>query len=305
MVRRSGWTIIGVLCCLASGCHAIADYEKVTPQKPLDAAIADANVHGDAGPPSDGSLQDSSCPDGGCVAPPPPLQIVAAGDHSCALLADGTVLCWGRNDYGQLGRGDFIDSHTPRHVLLMSATNEEIPLRNVTMLATSAVHACALANGDIYCWGANWGGQASLSATDWRLSRAGKMPLTIVPMDPPKTLALKDNQSCLLTTSGKVWCWGEGSSPAQKSLPGTTAHLACGSYHCCAANTENQFTCWGYNWSGQTIPPPSPSPGTTLVHLAAGNSFNCALLEEALGERSQLCWGEGWFGQFGAPPTYG
>ncbi|MBW2734738.1 MAG: hypothetical protein JRH20_20315, partial [Deltaproteobacteria bacterium] len=38
---------------------------------------------------------------------------------------------------------------------------------------------------------------------------------------------------------------------------------------------------------------------------AAGNSFNCALLEEALGERSQLCWGEGWFGQFGAPPTYG
>ena len=32
--------------------------------------------------------------------------IAAGGDHTCAILDDGSVKCWGRNDYGQLGYGD-------------------------------------------------------------------------------------------------------------------------------------------------------------------------------------------------------
>ena len=31
------------------------------------------------------------------------IVVTAGGDHSCALLTDGTVQCWGNNDYGQLG----------------------------------------------------------------------------------------------------------------------------------------------------------------------------------------------------------
>jgi alpha-tubulin suppressor-like RCC1 family protein len=37
--------------------------------------------------------------------------------HSCALLQSGDVVCWGSNDFGQLGSGDFAESPTPVSVV--------------------------------------------------------------------------------------------------------------------------------------------------------------------------------------------
>jgi alpha-tubulin suppressor-like RCC1 family protein len=34
--------------------------------------------------------------------------ITAGGTHTCAVLDDGTVKCWGENAFGQLGQGDTI-----------------------------------------------------------------------------------------------------------------------------------------------------------------------------------------------------
>ncbi len=44
--------------------------------------------------------------------------VAAGGDHTCALLSGGRVVCWGSNDFGQLGIGNNIDVDVPASVNL-------------------------------------------------------------------------------------------------------------------------------------------------------------------------------------------
>jgi alpha-tubulin suppressor-like RCC1 family protein len=83
---------------------------------------------------------------------------VALGtNYGCALLLDGTIQCWGSNDYGQLGNGSTTDSTTP------------VPVSGVTggaAVATDGAHACALrTDGTVVCWGANERGQLGLGTS--------------------------------------------------------------------------------------------------------------------------------------------
>ena len=47
----------------------------------------------------------------------PAIQVAAGVNHSCALLEDRSVWCWGRNNYGQLGDGTIVDRATPVQVI--------------------------------------------------------------------------------------------------------------------------------------------------------------------------------------------
>ena len=88
--------------------------------------------------------------------------------HTCVVLADTTMQCWGRNDEGQLGDGT---TTTPR---LLPATVSS--MSGVVQITGGSFHTCALlAAGGVKCWGYNLNGQVGDGTTTTRTS-----PRTVV-----------------------------------------------------------------------------------------------------------------------------
>ena len=72
---------------------------------------------------------------------------LAAGDeHTCAILDNGSVKCWGDNSYGQLGDGSYTSSGSPRLVSNLSQG------RTAVSIQAGATHVCSVDNGSIQCW---------------------------------------------------------------------------------------------------------------------------------------------------------
>lgn len=83
-------------------------------------------------------------------------------DHQCALLTDGTLWCWGRNDYGQLGVGDQVNYSKPVQVPFSDEVLTAAILGSTSDVSTSSypkeVHtSCAILKRDqsLWCWGSN------------------------------------------------------------------------------------------------------------------------------------------------------
>jgi alpha-tubulin suppressor-like RCC1 family protein len=83
------------------------------------------------------------------------FEAVAAGDdHTCALTTGGQVLCWGNNEFGQLGSGGPIGSHASEPMEVVGSHDF------VGSPTSGGYYSCAAtAEGDVYCWGHNAFGQ--------------------------------------------------------------------------------------------------------------------------------------------------
>jgi len=179
-------------------------------------------------------------------------QLACGQFHTCAVLTDGQVACWGWNESKQLGREK--PSRVPTPVVVVGLTD-------ASQLALGAGHSCAVTSaGTVRCWGDNSQGQLGQQ-------RTGLPPRT----EPTRVAALKDvvdlqagnAHTCALTKAGRLHCWGSndrGQLGAAKGVPmvdlpqsveltGVTA-LAAGAYHTCAMTPE-RVHCWGHNGFGQ------------------------------------------------------
>jgi alpha-tubulin suppressor-like RCC1 family protein len=105
------------------------------------------------------------------------LDVAAAGSHSCALLGNNLVKCWGNNAYGQLGQGDMVN----RGVALNDMGDALLTIdlgtgRTAKRIAAGLGHSCAvLDKQELKCWGFNQWGQLGLGDSNSRGDGASEM----------------------------------------------------------------------------------------------------------------------------------
>src|SRR5262249_12088585 len=80
----------------------------------------------------------------------PVVKISAGFSHTCAILENGAVKCWGSNYFGQLGIGTMTDLK-----LASQAVNVQLQ-EPALMVAAGGSHTCAVVqSGAVKCWGYN------------------------------------------------------------------------------------------------------------------------------------------------------
>jgi alpha-tubulin suppressor-like RCC1 family protein len=243
--------------------------------------------------------------------------VVAGGWHSCMLMSDRTVRCFGRNNQGQLGNGTLDNASSPAAVAGL----------NATAIQSGAEHMCAfIGDGTIQCWGTNYTGQLGLGGAT---GEHGGLPFSLTPnpvqgMANAIALAVGGFFTCAIVTDHTVQCWGRnqdgqlgnGDATIDTSVPGPVVGLgavsavSAGGYHVCATLPDNSVKCWGRNddgqlgtgdWTRATTPVAVKGLKLPPTAISAGGYHTCALLPDG----TVQCWGRNVYGQVGQPSTTG
>ena len=246
------------------------------------------------------------------VDSPIPVQIplvgvtsVAVGaNHSCAILQDRTLWCWGLGTSGQLGDGTKTNTVVPVRARIDSVISADVGL----------AHSCAVrSTGSVWCWGSNQYRRLGL-----RSSASQSVP-AYVPTVRATLVTTGDSFTCIASVIKRVQCWGRNNyaqlgltsgpsryTPVTIRVKSPTA-ISAGSEFACALTEAGTTWCWGRNRFGQlangtSIRKAAPqkviasSAVGTLTSLTTGASHACGIATSSSGI---WCWGLGLNGQLG------
>jgi alpha-tubulin suppressor-like RCC1 family protein len=179
---------------------------------------------------------------------------IAATDayHTCALLDDGTIRCWGYDAQGQLGDGTItMAKGTPVKVSGIS---------DAVAIAVASSTSCAKSiDGSVWCWGYNG---------YWTLGNNtvgdSAVPVKVLNVANPVGLFAGGGDVCVTDIDGSLRCWGQndwgqlGNGSSENTyLPVTvpdisdTRAVAVGGNFNCAISGAGAVRCWGANTCGQ------------------------------------------------------
>lgn len=238
-----------------------------------------------------------------------PLPALATGhSHACARYPDGSVRCWGNNQYGQLGDGSLTGRLTPVVVSTLS---------NVLAVTTGGFHSCALLqNRTVQCWGINGEGGLGDGTTTNRTR-----PVAVSNLSNVAEISGGASHTCARLQDGTVRCWGwnaygqlgDGTTTNRSTpvlvtgLSGPVATIAAGGHHTCVILSGGAVRCWGSNAYGQlgdgtsvnSSIPRTVGGLTSAVDITTGTFHTCAILPS----RGVQCWGYNVYGQIGDGTT--
>jgi alpha-tubulin suppressor-like RCC1 family protein len=178
------------------------------------------------------------------------LQVAAGGGHSCALLEDGNVRCWGENTADQL-----TSARADGDVFLPTG-------QTAVQIDAGGAHACAvLSSGQVTCWGNNGLGQLGYGHTD--VLPNVELPTVTLPERALQVTA-GNGQTCAVLESGALHCWGTsrdgvlgyGSAGAglttseSVDVGAPVLSASTGSSATCVVVSGGFVRCWGNNDGG-------------------------------------------------------
>jgi alpha-tubulin suppressor-like RCC1 family protein len=261
---------------------------------------------------------------------------VALGEaHTCALLDNRSVRCWGSGADGRLGYANTTtigDNELPSSV----GTVDLGVGRTAVAITAGADHTCAILDtGAVRCWGLGIDGQLGYGNTD--TIGDTETPGSISPVDlgpGRKAVAISagGSRTCAVLDNGAVRCWGENAfgglgygntdpigdnetpgsvSPVALGTGRTAVAITAGNGHTCALLDNGRVRCWGYPGDGRlgygntavigdnetpgSVSPVNLGAGRTAVALSAGGPDTCAVLDNG----RVRCWGLNDLGQLG------
>jgi len=226
--------------------------------------------------------------------------------HTCAIVPEGKLECWGANGAGQVGDGTTVDRLAPVTALGLAGTVESVAL--------GSGFTCALTpGGRMQCWGSNlFGALGTGSSTSDVLE-----PETVVGLSQGVDAISAALFTACALRSGQALCWGwngdnqVGNDTCELScsrpvpvqgLPGPVQAISIGGFHTCALLGGGAAECWGSadlvgtgKKKGISEPVTVRGLGGGVREVSAGALHTCALLEDG----TVKCWGDNSRGELG------
>ena len=237
--------------------------------------------------------------------------------HTCAILDDDSLMCWGRDQDGEIGNGieEDVAQYTPISIVIPT-------IRNAISVDGGHTNTCVLFDdGGIMCWGKDHVGQNG----DGGSSSTTHSPGSNVALPEGRSaidLSVGAYHSCAVLDDFSITCWGwnaygqigdntttDAISPVLVQLPAgaKATDVDAGDHHTCAVLENGSVNCWGWNkykqvsGSDWTILTPQHVDGTnSFVHVVVAARHSCALAENG----TISCWGENGNGQLGIGNTH-
>lgn len=195
--------------------------------------------------------------------------VSAGAYHTCALLDDGSLRCWGWNDYGQLGDVSRPGGDVEPGLILPVDLGGG---RRAGAVAAGAFHTCAISDAkEVVCWGQNDAGQTGVPYDPTQRSVPPRTAVDLGSGRTARAIGLGASHTCAVLDDFSTRCWGfngDGelgvgdtdnrgdNEPLGDALPRVAlgpdpvARISAGANHACVTQGA-QVKCWGFGAAGR------------------------------------------------------